>query len=112
MALPKRISKPPKASKRIRCPAHLKFVRSHHCCVPGCCDTPTEAAHVRRGTDAGVGMKPGDQYTISLCQGHHAEQHLCGELTFERRHGIDMKEKAEEFVAKSPHRHKLRAPDG
>lgn len=98
----------PTREKRIRCPAHLKWVREHHCCVPGCNKLPVEAAHVRTGTGGGMGMKPDDCWVISLCQDHHAEQHSVGERPFEERHFIDMKALAEEFAAKSPHRAKLK----
>jgi hypothetical protein len=90
-----------------RCPAHRAWVRSHRCCVPGCYGMPVEAAHVRRGTDGGVGLKPGDAWCISLCRDHHTEQHTIGEATFEERHGIDMKALAEAFAKASPHRGKL-----
>lgn len=112
MTLPQRIVREPKPGmpKRIRSPAHTAWVRSHACCVPGCTRRPIEAAHVRTGTDGGTGMKPGDQWTISLCggpEGHHTEQHRIGEPEFERRHGIDMKALAREFAQRSPHRRKL-----
>jgi hypothetical protein len=53
-------------------------------------------------------MKPGDDWTISLCATCHAIQHQVGEAEFERRAGIDMKALAREFAAKSPHHDKLR----
>jgi hypothetical protein len=37
---------------------------------------------VRTGTSAGVGMKPGDRYTVPLCTACHSKQHRLGELTF------------------------------
>lgn len=89
-----------------RSPAHRKWVRDHACCVCGSF-TALEAAHVREGTDGGMGMKPSDRWVISLCRDHHAEQHRIGEESFERTHGIDMKALAAEFFAKSPHRGKL-----
>lgn len=77
------------------------------CCVPGCDVRPIEAAHVRLGTDAGMGQKPGDQWAISLCSIHHHEQHAIGEFSFAKAYKIDMKAIAQEFAAKSPHKHKL-----
>jgi len=59
---------------------------------------------VRTGTDGGTGMKPGDQWTISLCAAHHKQQHQIGEREFEQSHGIDMKALAVEFIIKSPAR--------
>jgi len=100
--LPPRIKKAPKATGRWRSPAHCNYVRDHHCSVPGCMEKPIEVAHVRRGSDAGMGRKPSDWHTISLCQEHHAEQHRIGEQSFEKRHGIDMADLAEEFCRYSP----------
>ena len=60
---------------------HLAFVRQLPCVACGKA-APSEAAHVRTGTDGGVGMKPGDRYAVPLCTACHAEQHRVGELTF------------------------------
>lgn len=107
--LPARIKREAKPGtvKRVRCPAHLKWVREHHCCVPGCHEVPIEAAHVRTGTGGGMGIKPGDQWAISLCADHHRQQHQIGEPAFEKLYGIDLKALAREFAAKSSHRRKL-----
>ncbi|WP_431861467.1 hypothetical protein [Azospirillum sp.] len=88
--------------RRDRCPGHLDFVRRHHCCVPGCDGLPIEAMHVRKSGDGGMGMKPGDGFTVSGCAGHHREQHAIGEDAFERKHGIDLLKLAAEFRAASP----------
>lgn len=104
MALPPRIKRErvdTGREKRDRCPSHLAFVRSHGCCVPGCDERPIEAAHVRSGTDGGIGLKPSDCWSISLCAAHHRQQHAIGEPAFEREHGIDMKRLAREFSAAS-----------
>jgi hypothetical protein len=106
MTLPRKLVSESTREKRFRCPSHLKWVRQHACCVPGCDRRPIEAAHVRTGTGGGVGMKPGDDWVISLCSDHHREQHQIGERAFEARRGIDMKALAVEFFAKSPHRMK------
>lgn len=102
----------PTRKKRVRSDAHLKWVRSHRCCVPGCERVPIEAAHVRsglpEGEQPGLGMKPGDNWTISLCSEHHRQQHEVGETSFEGWHGIDMRALAQEFAKRSPHRNKLR----
>ncbi len=92
-----------------RCPAHRKWVRGHACSVPGCESRPIECAHVREGTDGGVGMKPSDRWTISLCRDHHAEQHRIGEGAFERRYKIDLVSIAEEFGRRSPHWPEMRS---
>ena len=102
MALPARIAKQRNRSERWRSPAHCNFVRSHHCVVPGCDCMPIEVAHVRSGSDAGMGRKPSDWFTVSLCRDHHAEQHRIGEGPFERLHGIDLHALAAEFATASP----------
>lgn len=80
--LPPRIPRKPKRETRWRSQAHLAFVRSHQCCVPGCAGMPIEAAHVRLGSGAGMGQKPDDWRAVSLCKHHHAEQHRVGEVSF------------------------------
>lgn len=106
MNFPQRIQKAKKPDKRFRSPSHLKFVREHSCCVCGA-TFRIEAAHVRTGTDGGMGMKSGDYWVISLCATHHSEQHNIGEALFEKKHGIDMKSLAREFVKRSPKRREL-----
>ena len=110
MALPARIDrKSHREEVGKRCPAHRNFVRSHNCCVPGCAARPIEVAHVRVGTGGGIAMKPADRWCLSLCRDHHSEQHRIGEVSFQKRYGIDMKALAGEFVKASPHRKKLEA---
>lgn len=91
----------------VRSQAHLRWVRGFGCCV--CCLTdprsqpsPSEAAHVRRGTNGGTGMKPGDNWSIPLCSDHHREQHSIGEASFAERYQIELKETASMFWEKSP----------
>jgi hypothetical protein len=60
---------------------HLAFVRQLPCVACGKA-APSEAAHVRSGSDGGAGMKPSDRYSISLCTSCHELQHQFGELTF------------------------------
>src|SRR5205085_11783572 len=60
---------------------HLAFIRQLPCVVCGKAP-PSEAAHVRSGSDGGAGMKPADRYCLSLCSDCHALQHQFGELTF------------------------------
>lgn len=71
--------------------------------------TAIECAHVRDGTDGGMGLKPSDRWTISLCRDCHSEQHRIGEAPFNAKHGINMVTLAEEFFRRSPHRGKLEA---
>jgi hypothetical protein len=60
---------------------HLAFVRQLPCVACGRA-APSEAAHVRTGTDGGVGIKPPDRYAVPLCADCHAKQHRVGELSF------------------------------
>ena len=80
-----RIPRPMARSKRKPDPRrrlqHLAFVRQLPCVACGKA-APSEPAHVRTGTDGGVGMKPGDRYAVPLCNACHAKQHRVGELTF------------------------------
>lgn len=101
--LPRRIPKQKNRSERWRSAKHCNFVRDHECCVPGCQARPIEVAHLRVGTDAGMGRKASDFYTISLCKFHHTgDQHNVGERSFEKKHGIDLHALAAEFAEKSP----------
>jgi hypothetical protein len=60
---------------------HLTFVRQLSFVACGKAG-PSEAAHVRSGSDAGTGVKPSDRYSLSLCAACHTLQHQFGELTF------------------------------
>lgn len=78
-----------------RRPAYLAWLREQACLVPGCGASPCEAAHVRRGTDGGMGRKPSDRWSVPLCTQHHRQQHAMGEASFEARHGILLRPSAE-----------------
>src|SRR3954453_21324456 len=60
---------------------HLAFVRQLPCVACGQA-APSEAAHVRSGSDGGAGIKPSDRYSLPLCSECHAMQHQFGELRF------------------------------
>lgn len=112
MTLPQRIkSKSDKADRGKRSPAHRAWVRGFACSACGRTDA-IECAHVRVGTDGGMGIKPSDRWCISLCKDCHNQQHMQGEETFQKAHGINMKRLAEEFFKASPHRHKLETKEG
>ena len=64
---------------------------------------------VRIGTDGGIALKPSDRWIISLCAGHHREQHQLGERRFQTTYRLDLIELAKEFARKSPHFAKLAA---
>ena len=100
----------PKAVKKSTsrtCAGHRNWVRRHTCSVRGCRRKPIECAHVRSGTDGGIGLKPSDKWVISLCEFHHREQHRRGERAFEAKHSIDLIGLAKEFANRSPYRWKF-----
>jgi len=103
-----------RAAPQIRSAGHLQWIRGHCCAACGTAGDmlrgKIEAAHVRTGTDGGMGLKPGDNWTIPLCAHHHRDQHQIGEAEFETIFGIDMKAIAAALWAKSPHRRKHPAP--
>jgi hypothetical protein len=106
--IPRRRKREPLGLKEatvIRCASHLTWLRGCTCAIEKR-GGKIEAAHVRTGTDGGIGLKPSDTYAIPLCAEAHREQHQIGEPAFERRYGIDMRELAESHAAKSPHRKK------
>jgi len=79
--IPRTVSRgKPKPDLRRRA-RHLAFVRQLPCVACGKA-APSEAAHVRSGSDGGAGMKPSDRYSVSLCTSCHALQHEFCELTF------------------------------
>ena len=79
---------------RVRCPAHLQFVRGFTCIACGraahVCEGPIQACHVRRGAHAPMGDKPGDDRTYPACALAHKEQHDTGEAAFERKYGCNL----------------------
>lgn len=98
--------------KKRRHPNHTKWVRGFCCCVLGCDNRNTQAAHVSWGYPEGTpewqkaakSSKAHDKFTVSLCVDHHGEQHTTGAQTFERKYGVDLPALAQEFAQKSPHR--------
>lgn len=99
--LPKRIPKAPKRETRWRSQAHCNFVRGHACSVCGVM-ADIQVAHVRLGSGAGMGQKPHDWFTVSLCGTCHRLQHEIGERTFWASAGIDPIKLAEAFAKASP----------
>ncbi len=89
-------------------PSHLAWLRGCECAIAGkaehVCSGRMEAAHVRRGTEGGTALKPADFHAIPLCSAGHSEQHALGEVSFERKYGINMKAIAEGLAKISPHR--------
>jgi hypothetical protein len=99
-----RIPKKPRRASRWKSQAHLGHVRKHACVNCGSV-VNIEAAHVRMGSGAGIGTKPDDWRTVSLCQFHHAQQHRVGEETFWR--GFDVEALIAEFIKASPKKHEI-----
>lgn len=89
--LPRRKPVPAKRDSRWRSPAHCTYVRGFACAVCGSI-TNTVVAHVRLGSNAGMGRKPDDWRIVPLCDGPHSNidgqlgchdrQHIIGEETF------------------------------
>lgn len=112
MSLPPRIPKKAKRSSRWRSRAHCNHVREHACCNCGS-QAGVEAAHVRMNSGAGIGEKPDDWRTVSLCFACHRgggkeAQHTMGEPRFwaayERRTGQGVEDLIEAFIRTSPRR--------
>lgn len=100
-----------KAEKGRRSPGHRAWIRSHACSACGS-TTAIECAHVRVGTDGGMGHKPSDWWCVSLCKECHSAQHQHGENTFWKQAKVNPLALAEAFFKASPHRRKLTAhPD-
>lgn len=110
MTLPQRRKKPKMGTRddgRIRSNGHLQWVRLQWECAAaghGNCNGKIQAAHVRKGTDGGLGVKPSDCWVIPLCAAHHAEQHALGEDTFAAKYGLDLHATAKALWRESPHR--------
>ena len=66
------------------------------------CLGKVEAHHVRLGTDGGVGVKPSDHWAVPLCVTAHEALHHQGQITFEKRWNVDLKEIAEGLARLSP----------
>lgn len=95
---------------QIRSLDHLRFVRKQGCVGSRSlhvCNGPVQACHVRRGTDGGAGLKPGDNFTIPLCVYLHLYQHEVGEKRFEKEYGINMRKIADALWTRSPARAKI-----
>ncbi len=105
----RRISKPKARSGRWKSQSHLTHVRKHACVA---CDAsaPIEAAHVRLGSDGGLGRKPSDWFAVPLCggpQGCHQRQHAMGEGSFWRMVGKDPQAVIAELIRTSPKRREI-----
>lgn len=106
--LPPRQPKKVKRASRWRSRPHCDFVRDHACCRCGSMEN-VEVAHVRMGSGAGMGQKPDDWRTVSLCNDCHKSgakaQHNVGERAFWT--GIDVEGLIAAFIAASPKRREI-----
>lgn len=110
--LPKRLIKQKNRTERWKSTAHRDFVRGHACSNCGAM-AGVEFAHVRMGSDAGIGRKPSDFYGVSLCGPcHRHDQHLNGEPGFwsayERKTGQSVSQLMAEFNTASPKAREIR----
>ena len=64
----------------IRDEGHRRFVASLPCVI--CLSTDVQAAHVRKGQSAGIGLKSSDDRCVPLCVSCHRKQGEIGELKF------------------------------
>jgi hypothetical protein len=62
--------------KKIRSKAHRRFIASLPCVI--CSRADTQAAHIRAGNNAGIGLKSGDDCCVPLCIECHRKQHELG----------------------------------
>lgn len=83
----------------IRSKTHRLWLGSLACAVPGCMARP-EPHHVRRGFLT-MSRRPGDDRAVPLCRTHHDECHK-GQLTFERKYGLDLRRVADTLWVMSP----------
>ena len=80
--------------RRLRDPAHLKYVASLPCLV--CGRTPSHAHHLRLIQPRSLGSKPSDEWTVPLCPIHHRALHDAGrEEEWWQAREIDAKTEAE-----------------
>lgn len=109
MLPPRKIKNSGRVPNGVRCPAHLAWIRGFACILHKtgeCDDSRIEAMHVDYAGDKGMARKTADRHAVPACGYHHKMQHRIGWRTFEARFGIDALELANEFAARSPHRHK------
>lgn len=91
-SVPQSVRKPTHRLRR----SHREFVAALDCLRCGrkaAEGALNECAHVRMGTDGGMGLKPSDRYTVPLCPQCHRlapdAQHTIGEAEFWSRVGVD-----------------------
>lgn len=74
-------------SPRVRDHRHLRRVAARPCCI---CGGQSQAHHLLRTGEHGMGRRSGDDKTIPLCPTHHQQLHASGdESGWLGRHGIN-----------------------
>ncbi len=74
--------------RRIRDRDHVRYVAQQPCLI--CGRRPCDAHHLRFTQSRALGRKVSDEFTVSLCRGHHREVHHCGdEAAWWSKTGID-----------------------
>ena len=111
MTLPPRTFSKRRRDGRIRDANHRKWIRTFACCVPMCNEEGAIDAHHIKSAEqpTAMGMKPGDDWCVSMCRTHHTVLHQVGEGEFMKRFGVDLVAMAKEFAATSPALKRLRA---
>lgn len=66
--------------------AFVTWIHRAPCSIPGCDARDVEQAHAKSRAAGGTW-----EDTLPLCRDHHREQHDIGLLTFERKHGVDLR---------------------
>jgi len=84
---------------RVRDKNYLRWLAQFPCVICNVKDGTVVSHHVRVGQAGGVGLKPGDDNCLPLCNTHHMELHNypLGEETFLTVNGIDHEEKTKEY---------------
>jgi hypothetical protein len=86
--------------KRLRDPAHRRFVASLPCLI--CGRTPSQAHHLRFAQPRAMGSKVSDEWTVPLCGIHHRALHDDGaEEKWWESHRIDAMAEAEKLWRES-----------
>lgn len=91
----------------VRSKKHRDWIKKHLCILfeRKDCSGPVDVAHCRDVVEfnerGGMGAKPSDVFTVSLCRKHHRESEK-RERAFGAEYGIDMRAKCLEFAKVSP----------
>lgn len=89
--------------KRKRDEAHLVYIRSLPCCVPGCKKfARIDPHHVRTAANSGTALKPMDTECVPLCRIHHDEHDRLGRHSFQAKYGLDLAEIARGLAVRPP----------